>query len=144
MHLALYLNVWMALSISATCSLALEVFTMPFLICQSMVLQNSISIWTFYTIMLLMEYIFITRFKTTFSEIPTQIWKKLTRDQNARSFARQREANPCYHDVSHIIRFAYIFQLKIIPVTSSDIVIPSLALFGFVLPYTFIRFVLTC
>ena len=45
------------------------------------------------------------------------------------------EANPCYHDAQHLIRFSYIFQIKIRPVTSSYIVIPILALFGFVLLY---------
>ena len=55
------------------------------------------------------------------------------------------EANPCYHDVSHIIRFSYIFLDKNISVTSSDIVLPSLALFIFVMLYIFfVVFVLTC
>ena len=34
----------------------------------------------------------IENFKTLFYEIPNQIWQKLTRDQNATSFARNNES----------------------------------------------------
>ena len=43
-----------------------------------------------------------------FYKIPTQIWKKLTRDENAISFTRKMEDKHGYHDASHQISFLYI------------------------------------
>ena len=45
------------------------------------------------------------------------------------------EANPCYPDASHQIRFSYIVSDQRIPLTSLDIVLPSLVQFGFMLLY---------
>ena len=55
MHWVLSLTVWIVLSISATCSLAMEVFTTTFYVRSSTVLSKSMSITRVCTIMLLLE-----------------------------------------------------------------------------------------
>ena len=79
--------------------------------------------------------IFISNFKTPLYEIPTRIWQKLTRSQ---CYIFQKKQ--CKIIISAMMRFIKLgsrtyFEIKIIPVTSLDIVIPSLSLFGFVLLY---------
>ena len=73
-----------------------------------------------------------------FSEIGTQNFPKFTRNQNNRSFARKngRQSFLPWCVTSNYV-LIHILKIKTRPVTSSDIVISSLALFGFVLLYKF-------